>query len=234
MACIPAEIKKCQSQENCCFACHFIAFPSIVFQSYRVIRFSLGSQAGLFVSLSPEKITRMEQEKGDAFWQMGTIVNTYALISLSNIYPVCNARQITYLTLMKENSKWKKAKTKKFPYFTKEFLALLMELCRLTLTNAFHISILQVAYQFIRLCFGAGHMDQMQDWWQRATVLLSWPNPRCFTLPSRLLLGWFTWHHSTLCIGILLPGIVWLVKTCWWRLGILGCLEMCTAQTTIG
>lgn len=57
----------------------------------------------------------------------------------------------------------KKAKPKNFPYLTKEFIALLVELCGLTLTNALHFSILQVAYQFIRLCFGAGHMDQMQD-----------------------------------------------------------------------
>lgn len=57
----------------------------------------------------------------------------------------------------------KKAKIQIFPYFTKEFTALLMELCGLRLTNAFHLSILQVAYEFISLCFGAGHMDQMQD-----------------------------------------------------------------------
>lgn len=232
MACIPAKIKECQSQEKWCYACHFIAFPSIVFHSCRVIRFSLGSQAGSFVSLSPEKITRIEPEEDDAFWQMG-IIHT-CLISLSNIYPVCNALQTTSLSSIKENSKLKKPGKKNVPNFTEEFLALLMELCGLRLTNAFHLSILQVAYQFNSLCFGAGHMDQMQDWWQKATVLLSWPNPRCFTLPSRLLLVWFTWHHSTLCIGILLPGIVWLVKTYWWRLGILGCLEMCTAQTTIG
>lgn len=54
----------------------------------------------------------------------------------------------------------KNAQTEIFPYFTKEFIAVLMELCGLTLTNAFHFSILQVAYQFLRLCF-------MQGTWTR-------------------------------------------------------------------
>lgn len=175
----------------------------------------------------------LEWNRRKAFWQMGTVVNTYALFPWL-IYVLFVMLFRTSIFHQWRKTVNEKSQDKNFPYFTKEFIALLMEFCGLTLTNAFHVSILQVAYQFIRLCFGAGHMDQMQDWWQKATVLLSWPNPRCFILPSKLLLVWFTWHHSTLFIGILLPGIVWLVKTYWWRLGILGCLEMCTAQTTIG
>lgn len=140
---------------------------------------------------------------------------------------------------MKENSKWKKPRYK-FSRFTDEFVVLFVIIFERVScvgfrpTNAFHLSSLQVAYHLISLHFGAGHMDQMQYWWQKATVLLSWPSLRCFTLPSRLQLVWFTWRHSTSCIGILLPEIVWLVRTYLWRLGILGCLEMCTARTTIG
>lgn len=140
---------------------------------------------------------------------------------------------------VEENSKWK-SQDKHFPLFHQLicgpfcYYIWASHLCGCRLTNAFHLFSLQVTCHLISLYFGVGHMGQMRYWWQKATVLLSWPSPRCFTLPSKLQLGWFTWRPSTSSIGILLPVIAWLVRTYWWRLGILGCLEMCTAQTTIG
>lgn len=190
------------------------------------------------VSLSYQDVT------GERWWfRIGGIMNPAALFSWSVYVPVviCSSNHLSFTQGRKTVSE--KSQETNYCYFTNESIAphhfffsfnWVSHFCGFCLTNTSYLCSLQVACHFISLYFDAGHMVQMQYWWQKATVQLSWHSPRCFISPSKLQLVWFTWHHSTLCIGILLPGIAWLVRTYWWRLGILGCLEMCTARTTIG
>lgn len=96
MACLSVEIKICWSSENWCYGCHYIAFHSIAFHSYRVVRFSSVTKQLHLPAFLQKRL--LEQEKSGGFGQRGIIMNAYALFPWVIYHLLCNALHTTCLS----------------------------------------------------------------------------------------------------------------------------------------